>query len=84
MSGGHFSYSKYSFLEVADEIESLLKDYPDPETNHKFKQAASMVRATGAMLHRIDYLVCGDDGPEQFHKRWDEEGLNEVAGLYGR
>jgi hypothetical protein len=25
------------------------------------------------MVKRIDYLVCGDDGEDDFIRRWDEE-----------
>jgi len=74
MSGGEYNYIQYQLKDVADEIEHLLEkeDY-SPETVRKIKIAADTVAKAAIMITRIDYLVCGDDGEESFHKRWDEE-----------
>jgi hypothetical protein len=35
--------------------------------------AAHYVKAAAKILHRIDWLVSGDDGEDSFLRRWDED-----------
>jgi hypothetical protein len=44
-----------------------------PETLAKFRECETTLRKAGIMLQRVDYLACGDDGEDTFHKRWDTE-----------
>jgi hypothetical protein len=86
MSGGHFDYQQYQMNEIADRIDGIVKDnvvkdeygyasdYSE-ETLDKFKKAASACREASKMVHRVDWLVSGDDGEESFHERWKKEGL---------
>ena len=88
MSGGHFQYKQYRITEMVEEIEELItnndnteKDqYGDPigygfppEIIDRFKEAAHTLRLAAAMAQRVDWLVSGDDGPDSFIRRWDEE-----------
>lgn len=84
MSGGHFEYKQYEMSRVADEIETLIQNNNkqdewgyttnfNTETPDKFAEAVKQMRLASAMVHRIDWLVSGDDGEDSFHKKWDEE-----------
>ena len=86
MSGGHFGYSEFRLNDIAGQIEDAIKDngfsseWEDannfsPETLKKFKKTVKMLRKTSGMVHRIDYLLSGDDSEESFHKRWADEKL---------
>ncbi len=88
MSGGHFNYDQHRITGIADEIERLIKtnnskkkdeygdDYGNPfkaDTIAKFKLAVKTLRQAAIMAQRIDWLVSGDDGEDNFHKYWDAE-----------
>ena len=84
MSGGHFEYKQYQIEYVADEVEQLiltntstsLKDergyistvYSD-ETIAEFENALKLLREAQIYVQRIDWLVSGDDGEDDFHHR---------------
>ena len=85
MSGGHFDHNQRYMLDIAEEIDGLIKynKSPDaeecggscgmhygPETITKFKIAALNLRLAYSMVHAIDMLVSGDESEESFHKRW--------------
>jgi hypothetical protein len=44
-----------------------------PETLAKLKETVDQVRKAAIMAHRVDYLVCGDDGEDTFFKRLDND-----------
>ena len=75
MSGGHFNCGQFNIEIAADEIDSLIdaNDIYSDETIEKFRQAAKVVRQAALMVHRIDWLVSGDDGEDTFHARWKED-----------
>lgn len=89
MSGGHFSYNQYRIEDIVDELELLIKhnkkkiEYPDgcseygykflKSTIKEFKKGLKILKNAQVYTQRIDYLVCGDDGEESFHKRLKEE-----------
>jgi hypothetical protein len=86
MSGGRYEYKQYEIDRLADELEEDIKRYenemPDeygyvtkysPETIAKFKVCMYTLQMAAAMLQRVDWLVCGDDGEDTFHRRWDDE-----------
>jgi hypothetical protein len=50
--------------------------YP-PETIEAFKQAINAIKKADIYIHRIDWLLSGDDGEENFHRKLKEE-LNEI------
>lgn len=83
MSGGHYDYIQYRFNEAADQLEQDIinceKSNKDDwnnfsqETINKFKEALVIIKKSGIMLHRIDWLLSGDDGEEDFHERLKED-----------
>lgn len=88
MSGGHFDHGQYKFIEIADEIQRLIetnesqecdrcgdpigRQYP-PAVIGQFRTAERLCRQAGIYAQRIDWLVSGDDGPENFLQRLGEE-----------
>lgn len=89
MSGGHFDYNQYKLHQIADEIDEIIykndvenewgyKYNYSEETLNKFRYVSSQLKELSAMVQRIDWLVSGDDGEDDFHKRWKEEGLKDV------
>lgn len=88
MSGGYFDGAQYRITDIASDIEELIRNndsdekdefgdymgrhYP-PEIIIKFKDAVRLLRLAHIYAHRIDWLVCGDDGEESFIERLKEE-----------
>lgn len=88
MSGGAFDYNQYKLEYIADEIEHLiitndsteLNQWGDPKgrgynekTIVEFKNAINLLRLAKMYAQRVDWLVSGDDGEEQFHERLRKE-----------
>ena len=87
MSGGHFDYQQYRLGDIADSIEVAIEangvasedfewvqDY-SAETIAEFKAAVDLIRRAQIYAQRIDWLLSGDDGEDQFHQRLREELL---------
>ncbi|OQB43776.1 MAG: hypothetical protein BWY02_02985 [bacterium ADurb.Bin157] len=87
MSGGHFP-GNYHIGEIAREIEELVRSNNDtdlnewgtprghfypPEVIKEFKKAVKLLKQADVYVHRIDYLVSGDDGEESFLRRLKED-----------
>jgi hypothetical protein len=84
VSGGHFEYSQYRIDDIAREIDNLIignrtpdeygsvRDYPD-SVIEKFKEGAAILRKAAIYAQRIDWLVSGDDGEDNFLKRLSED-----------
>ena len=84
MSGGRFNYDQYRIGQIADEIDDLIfhngsseldewgerkhQNYP-PDIIQAFREAANTLRKAHVYAHRINWLVCGDDGEDNFRKR---------------
>lgn len=84
MSGGYFDYDQYKIAIIADSIEQLIwdnnseelnewgdrksRDYTE-ETISEFRIAVQMLRRAEIYVQRIDWLVSGDDGEDNLHKR---------------
>lgn len=49
--------------------------YPDytPETLQEFRNAIYQLRKAAIYAQRVDWLICGDDGEDSFHKRLKED-----------
>jgi len=78
MSGG-FLEDTYRIFDMAEHIESeILKngrysyEYSS-NTIDKFKYAVKILKKASIYAHRIDYLLSGDDGEEEFHERLAED-----------
>jgi len=87
MSGGYLDYSDWDIRNLADQIDneidrnrSTKKDeYGDDVSQHftektidRFREAVDILEKASIMVHRIDYLLEGDDSEETFHELWDE------------
>lgn len=88
MSGGHFQYNQHKMKDIRDDIEQIIIDNDNqnvdkwntvigygfsPEVIEKFKEAIKFLDIAYIYAHRIDWLVSGDDGEEQFLKRLADE-----------
>ena len=88
MSGGTYDYIQFRLNEVADDIKEKIKkneemrrnpsecdedERYDEATVKKFKEAVAVIKMASIYIHRIDWLLSGDDGEEDFRKRLTEE-----------
>lgn len=92
MSGGHFFYAQHRITDIADAINDVIESNDDlsldewggkigrgysPEVIARFRDAVQALRLAHVYAHRIDWLLSGDDGPEQFIERLEYE-LSEI------
>lgn len=88
MSGGHFNYDQYRIANIAEEIETIIERNDDTKLNEwgerigrgydaeviaRFREAVHALSIAHIYAQRIDWLLSGDDGPEQFLKRLQAE-----------
>lgn len=80
MSGGAFNYKDFHINDIADQIEEFIRDNEDRSeyryseaTIQRFREAVKLLREAGVYVHRIDWLVSGDDGEDSFHKRLERD-----------
>ena len=84
MSGGHFNHDQYKLIQIADQIQNAidnndtLDEYGQacgysPETLTEFANAVNQLRTAHIYANRIDYLLSGDDGEDNFHRRLKNE-----------
>lgn len=94
MSGGNFYVRTIQLKDAADEIGEIIDQnesteldrYGDPigrgygpDVLERMREAEATLRRAAIMLNRVDYLLSGDDGPESFLERWDEELNGPIA-----
>lgn len=81
MSGGHFDYSQYKILQIAEEIEKIISENDhygfSSDIIEEFVNAIYILKKAYIYAQRIDWLVSGDDGEKSFKKRLFDE-LSEV------
>lgn len=86
MSGGAFDYKQHHLTDIADEIDAIVSrngiedewgcaSHYSEKTLTRFRETAKQLRVLSQRVHRIDWLVSGDDGEETFHRLWDEMEL---------
>jgi len=83
MSGGHFNYSQFQITQIANDIEQEIIDNKDERygyannyselTLSEFKEGIIALRRAYIFAQRIDWLLSGDDGEDNFHKRLKTE-----------
>ena len=76
MSGGTFDYNDAHITMIANEIEQQIVENPQeltPETLKVFQAALNHLRKAAVLVHRIDWLLAGDDGEDTFHKRLNDD-----------
>lgn len=84
MSGGRFDYIQYRITEITDAIEHEIEYNNDEsdevewdfiphnfkdETIAEFKKGIEILKTAQIYAQRIDWLLSGDDGEENFHRR---------------
>ena len=82
MSGGHFDYKQHHINDIIDGIAHIIRtnnikehawsepcNFP-PEIISRFKVAMRWLKRAEKMVHRIDWLVSGDDSEEAFLGLW--------------
>jgi hypothetical protein len=78
MSDGAFNYNDYHIMGIADQIEEIIRNNEDnPEygelTIQRYREAVKLLREASVYVHRIDWLLSGDDGEDTFHKRLERD-----------
>lgn len=70
MSGGYFDYAQYSIEDQVDAVDKLIAecDY-STATRNAFIECRETLKRAAIYLHRIDWLVSGDDSEDTFHDR---------------
>ena len=88
MSGGYFEYDQYKIGEIADQIariaeksESEPDSYFSKKTVARFRDAIYLLKRAEILVHRIDWLLSGDDDEESFHERL-AENLSQLDTTY--
>jgi hypothetical protein len=87
MSGGHWDYIQGRLdYEVAAELHQFAVDNSrgySGATLARFLVAEMIVREAAIVIQRVDWLISGDDGEDDFVQRWDEEmvALRELLGV---
>ena len=74
MSGGHSNYHDYYIRGIADQITEKIERNGEEqeftkETLARFREAVRLLHESQTYVHRIDWLLSGDDGEDSFHKR---------------
>lgn len=88
MSGGKFDYQQHRIQDIIDTIQDEIDTnnekpeywwgewkgqvYSD-ETIAEFKKGIELLKKAYVYAQRIDWLLSGDDGEEDFHKRLNDE-----------
>ena len=74
MSGGAFNYqnNSYAIDKLTTELKYIGNKYT-PKTIEEFQKGLKILKEADVYLRRIDYLLSGDDGEENFHERLKED-----------
>lgn len=72
MSGGYFNYANHGLRSMKEELDAIISrndsDYHD-ETLEHFICASCLLELCDLYMHRIDWLLSGDDDEDDFHER---------------
>ena len=78
MSGGAFDYAQYRINDIIKGIEMEIRENNNrysEETIAEFEKGIELLKKAQVYAQRIEWLVCGDDGEEDFHERLSEDLL---------
>jgi hypothetical protein len=78
MSGGTFDHQDWVVSQLADQVRDIIesaenKNQYSEETMAVLLQAKKHLRLAAVYIHRIDWLVAGDDGEDTFHVRLQQD-----------
>jgi len=73
MSGGHFDYIQFRITDPIQELEDLAREEWPEDVRKDMLLCVQLLREASIRLHRIDYLVCDDDGVDTYRKRLAED-----------
>ena len=76
MSGGHFDNDQHIIFGILEVIEEEIQNNScgySVNTLEEFKEAVRALKKARIYVHRIDWLLSGDDGEETFHERLKED-----------
>lgn len=74
MSGGEFDYLQFKINDCAIGVDQIIdKSIYSELTISRMRECAETLIKAAEMLHRVDWLVSGDDGEESFNQRWGEK-----------
>ena len=85
MSGGYYSHTDYTVGEFADSLRKAIAktrrkeeyyDYYSDDFLNEMITAYNMARELKLRLHRIDWVLSGDDGEDNYFKRLPNEMLD--------
>lgn len=70
MSGGHFEYIQFRFLDPIEELETIVKNNGDysQESINKIKECIEYLKLSSIYLNRIDLVLSGDCSEENLSK----------------
>jgi len=81
MSGGHFDYNQYRINDIADKLRVRIAiartkpshyGYSDKFLEEMIK-GYNMAMETAARIHRIDWVLSGDDGDDTYVEALSED-----------
>ena len=74
MSGGYFNHEQHHIHSIVDAIERVIVSQTfSKETLGELEKCLQLLKKARIYVHRIDYLLEGDDGEEAFHRRLKED-----------
>lgn len=88
MSGGYFEYKQHHIYDIYMPIEDVIVNNDSAEENKwgdelgrhysseviaELKIGVAVLKLAALYAQRIDWLLSGDDGPEWFLKRLEED-----------
>ena len=75
MGNGELHEFEQNYTQFKERIEKLLGkyDFQEVETYKQFKDAIRFLEIANIYIHRIDWLVSGEDNETEFHKRLAED-----------
>ena len=85
MSDGHFKYRQYKLNDFAEEMAWLIENNDFDTIGEGYspgtitasitasKTAVTLLAISRTLVHRVDWLVSGDDSEEKFQERLAEE-----------
>lgn len=70
-----YEVKSYTYEEYEPDENGEIPCYPDytPETIQEFKNGIDILKKASVYAQRIDWLISGDDGEENFHKRLKQD-----------